>query len=319
MVRIALIGATANPRPGSSLSRPAPSHGKTVLKLSWRIPTSGDPRLLRLGLAQVGLASIVAGLVLAVTLPSEWLAPALGGLIPLAVFMAYRRWKRYQDSMLGDDNVWLDDDGLHWLDDQGRQKSLRRSQVVSYQIAASSETMRPVPALTFLLKGGFESQPIELHPPATPAAVRDRLDRDWRLPTSPARPENDYDVRLEVFSECHPEFQEWHWEGTRSQLQEFFGVFAAAAQELALPPLGAKPLRRVVLASRRHPLRIAIGPASLPHLEDTQIFVPPAVLEQITASAIVLLDQESPGDDSKFTVELAPSNRWTFHLHIRNE
>lgn len=289
------------------------------MKLSWRIPTAGDPRLLRLGLAQVGLASIVAGLVLVATLPREWLAPALFGLIPLAVFMAYRRWKRYQDSMQGEDNVWLDDEGLHWLDEGGCEKSLRRPLVVSYQIAASGETMRPVPALTLFLKGGFESQPIELHPPATPAVVRDRLDSDWRLPVSQPRSANDYDVRLEVFSECHADFQEWHWEGTRAQLQEFFGIFAAVARELALPPLGAKPLKRIVLASRRQPLRIAIGPAPQPHLEDTQIFAPPAVLQSIATSAAECLAAATPFEDGKFEVELAPRNRWTFHLHIRSE
>ena len=48
------------------------------------MPTAGDPHALRLGLAQIGLASIVAALLLFVAMPREWLGLALLGLIPLA-------------------------------------------------------------------------------------------------------------------------------------------------------------------------------------------------------------------------------------------
>ena len=56
--------------------------------LSWRVPTVGDPRMLRVALAQVGLASVVAALVLLMAVPREWLAPGLLGLIPLAIAFA---------------------------------------------------------------------------------------------------------------------------------------------------------------------------------------------------------------------------------------
>jgi hypothetical protein len=286
------------------------------LTLSWRIPTAGDPRLLRLALAQIGLASVVAGLVLATTMPAEWLAPALAGLVPLAIFMAYRRWKRYQDSMAGEDNVRLDETGLRWLHGSGQEQSFRRDDVTSFHIGASRETLRPVPALTLHLKGGFESQPIELHPPATTDAVRAALSDQWRIPESEPARENSYDVRVEVFSECHSEFQEWHWEGTRDELARFFKLIATAAHELPPPPPGAKPAKRIILANRRHPTRVTIAHSPAAHFDEDHIAAPASVLAQIAASARDVLGKADE-HDPKFDVELGPRNRWTFHLHVR--
>src|SRR5262245_7752945 len=127
------------------------------MSLSWRIPTSGDPRLLRLALAQVGLASIVAALMLVFGAPREWVAPGIVGLIPLAVFMAYRRWHAYRRSLEGSDNVRIDEAGVHWIDAAGNERSFHRSEVVGFHIASHAETLRPVPALTLKLTGGLES------------------------------------------------------------------------------------------------------------------------------------------------------------------
>src|SRR6267142_5330712 len=101
----------------------------TAPSLSWRVPTTGDPRLLRLALAQVGLASIVAALVLLVAAPREWLGPALFGLIPLAVFMAYRRWHVYRQALAGSDNVRIDGAGIHWLNAAGHEQSFQRDAI----------------------------------------------------------------------------------------------------------------------------------------------------------------------------------------------
>src|SRR6266478_5614582 len=100
--------------------------------LSWRVPTSGDPRLLRLALARVGLATTVAALILLVAAPRAWLVPALLGLIPLAVIMAFRRWNAYQRSLAGNDNVWIDTAGVHWLDAGGTQQTFAREEVVGF-------------------------------------------------------------------------------------------------------------------------------------------------------------------------------------------
>jgi hypothetical protein len=286
--------------------------------LSWRIPTSGDPHQLRLGMAHIGLASIVAALLLIFAGPRDWLVPGLIGLIPLAILMAFLRWRRYQQSLAGDDNVWLDAAGLHWLDQAGHEQRLRREDVTGYTIGDSQETLRAVAALTLYLKGGLQSQPIELHPPATITAVRELLAGQWRLVEREATSDNFYDVRAEVFSECHPEFQEWHWEGTREGLSHFFRLIAAAADELPPPPPGAKPAERVVLANRRQPSRLAIAHSPVAQLDDDQIAAPASTLRQIANSAAATLANCAGEGDTRFDVELGPRDRWTFHLHVRS-
>src|SRR6478752_6698379 len=241
--------------------------------LSWRVPTSGDPRLLRLALAQVGLASIVAALILMVAVPRDWLGLALFGLIPLAIFMAYLRWRAYQRSMDGADNVRLDNKGLYWLDAVENERGFGREEVVGFQIGRDADTLRPVPALTLHLKGGFESQPIELHPPATSDAVRRVLSEDWHVAECERTPTDNtsYDAAVAVYGECHEEFQEWHWEGTPEELRRFFAMFANAADELPLPPPGAKPLSRIILLTRRDPTRLRLSRDRLAHLESHSI------------------------------------------------
>jgi len=220
-------------------------------RLSWRIPTSGDPRLLRIALAQIGLASVVAALLLFVAVPRDWLVPGLLGLIPLAVFIAYRRWNAYQRSMDGPDNVWIDDDGLNWMTAPKIASTLPREFVTGFHIGRHADTLRPVPALTLYLDDGSESQPFELHPPATTDAVRDWLQKDWSISERDehdlARARAAYDMAISVYGECHEEFQEWHWEGTREELTRFFAEFASVADDLVPPSLpGLKPRSRVI-------------------------------------------------------------------------
>jgi hypothetical protein len=287
--------------------------------LSWRIPTSGDPRLLRLGLAQVGLASIVAALVLIVAVPREWLVPALLGLIPLAVLMAFRRWKAYRQSMEGQDNVRIDSAGIHWLDAAGEERTFRREDVVGFQIGRDDDTLRPVPALKLRLAGGFVSQPVELHPPATSEAVRGLLVGEWNVAELEVESPSDsgnYDAAFLVYSECHEEFHEWHWEGTGQELRRFFELFAAADDELPLPPAGAKPAERIVLLNRRQAMRLRLGISAAAQFEPDVIFAPASVLRAISARAATSLATTEAMDDRKFDVSIDPKNTWTFHLHV---
>ena len=290
-----------------------------MAQLSWRIPTRGDPRWLRFGLAQVGLATVVAALVLFAAAPRAWLGWALAGLIPLAVFMAYRRWLAYQRSLAGPDNVRIDTAGLHWLDARGQEQSIGRQSVLAFRVGREEDTLRPVPALTLHLAGGFESQPLELHPPATPDAVRDLLGRQWRLAERPAPAGGslDYDRAIDVYSECHDDFQEWHWEGTREQLTEFFAAVRSAAEQLPPPPLGAKPAQRIILARRREPLRLRVAHATMPHFDFDLLSAPAATLTSIAAAAEQRLAGAGTPSDHKFDVPLGPNDIWTFHLHVR--
>lgn len=286
--------------------------------LSWRIPTTGDPRQLKLALAQVGLATIVAALVLLVAAPRPWLVPALVGLIPLAVFVAYRRWQRFQQSLVGPANVWLCESGLHWLDAAGAEQSFARRDVTAFRVGIEADTLRAVPALTLHLSGGFESQPLELYPPATPAAVRKVLSQSWGLSEqSSPNSERTYDHAVDVYSECHDEVRTWHWEGTPAALAEFFELVRAAAKELPAPPPGAKPAYRVILCRRREPTRLRVAYALVAHFDHNLLAAPAALLAEFAAQASEQVAAAETPSDSTFELRLPNQEIWTFHLHVR--
>lgn len=290
--------------------------------LRWRIPTSGDPRLLRLAIAQIGLGTIVCALVLLVAAPREWLGPALLGLGPLAVFLAFRQWRRHQQLLAGPENVRIDAGGVHWLDHADQEQTIARGDVVAFKIGSEADTLRNVPALTLFLTGGFESQPIELHPPASVDDVRRLLGGDWGIgerasdmSESPAT--LPYDLAIDVYSECHEEFHEWHFEGTEAALGELFLEIDRASRELPPAPLGARPLARVLLARRREASQLSIQHDHLPRIEHDTIAGPAALLAQLAELGAAALAGRGDTEDISFDLALSPTSRWTFHLHIR--
>ena len=290
--------------------------------LRWRIPPEGDPRMLRLGLAQTALASVVCLLALLVAAPREALGLGLVGLAPVSLFIAYWQWRRYRRSLAGPDNTWLDAAGLHWIDASGNEQLLARGQVTGYRIAVEEDTLRPVPALTLHLAGGRESQPLELHEPASPNLVRRWLSDVWQLQERAAASGGpaDYDQAIDVYSECHDEFQEWHLEGTPAALAEFFDAVAEVAA-LPLSPHGVKPPRRVILARRREPSRVSIEHDRTTRLGHDTICGTSDVLTDLAAHGRTALTKDLPAAaataDLKRDLVLGKSNVWTFHLHVR--
>jgi hypothetical protein len=301
-----------------------PTPQAAAAELRWRIPTAGDPALFKLGIAQVGLATLVAALIILLTAPAEWRGLALAGLIPLAVFVAYRRWLKYQRSQSGDDNLRLDSRGLFWLDPTGQQQGFERGTVLGFRIAREADTLRPVPALTLHLTGDFESQPIELHPPATPEAVRSLLVSEWQVPERPAAPANDreYDLAIDVYSECHDDYQEWHLEGTSAALNELFAAIDAAAA-LPLPPVGAKPLGRTLLLRRRAASRLLVQHDRQTRIGDDTIAGTTEVLHELArlgtarSAGVGPAATLSSATDPKFDLSIRRGDTWTFHLHVR--
>ena len=296
--------------------------------LRWRIPPEGDPRILRLKLAQTGLATIVCLLTLLVAAPREALGLGLIGLVPVSIGVAFWQWRRYQQSLAGPENTWLDRAGLHWLDATGREQSVARGEVTGYRIAIEEDTLRSVPALTFYLHGGRESQPLELHEPATPKAVRLWLEGYWQLDERPAGgfahgqlySAAAYDQAIDVYSECHDEFQEWHLEGTVPALAEFFDAVAEVAA-LPLAPVGVKPSRRIILARRRESSRVAIEHDRFTRLGRDVISGTSEILSDLAAHGRTALTADLPaGADTanlKRDLVLGKGNVWTFHLHVR--
>jgi hypothetical protein len=288
-------------------------------ELRWRIPPEGDPGVLRIALAQIALATIVAALILLVAAPREIVGIGLVALLPVAVFMAYRKWFRYRQKLAGPENTWLDDAGIHWLDSGGKTQSLPRNEVVAFRIGPDDDTLRPVPALTLVLSASRESQPLELHPPATPDVVRRQLLDRWRITERPEiNRDTEYDLAIDVYSECHDEFQEWHLEGTAAALAELFQFIDEAAR-LPLSPPGVKPARRVVLSRRREPARLSIEHDRQSRLGQDTIAGPAEVLGELARlgrDAVANSPSGAPAD-GKFDLALGRGNVWTFHLHVR--
>ena len=293
--------------------------------LRWRIPPEGDPRVLRLRLAQVGLASVVCALVLLVAAPREALGWGLLALVPVAVLMAFWQWQRYQRLLAGPDNTWLDEEGVHWLDAAGQEQLLPRGQIAAYRIAVEEDTLRPTPSLTVHMRSGHESQPLELHPPATPDEVRRFLQEHWQLAERPQAQAGQapYDVAIDVYSECHDEFQEWHLEGTPAALH---GLFDAVAEVAGLPlaPVGLKATRRVVRAQRREASQLAIEHDRHQRIGSDTIAGPAELLLALATQGRSTLAARAEDaataaakGDVKFNLVLGPRNTWTFHLHIR--
>jgi hypothetical protein len=291
--------------------------------LRWRIPPEGDPRILRLKLVQIALATVVCLFALLVAAPREALGLGLAGLIPVAIGMAYWQWRSYRRSLEGPDNTWLDAAGLHWHDAAEREQTLPRHDITAYRVGVEEDTLRPVPALTLYLSGGRESQPLELHEPATPEAVRRWLTEAWQLDeraAGGAASAAAYDRAIDIYSECHDEFQEWHLEGTAPALAEFFDYLAEVA-ELPLAPVGVKPARLVILARRRDQSRVAIEHARFTRLGHDTICGTTNVLNDLAAHGRTALSVDLPlgavAADLKRDLVLGKGNVWTFHLHVR--
>lgn len=293
--------------------------------LRWRIPVGSDPQQLRVGLVQLLMASVVSTIILLVAMPPEMFAWALLPMLPLAAILALWKWRRYQRSLAGPDNVWLDARGLHWLDERDRQQTLPRAAAVGYRIASDPDTIRRVPALTLLLQDEFESQPFELHEPAATEAVREFLKQHWQLPEQ-RRATDDaqlaYDQALDLYSECHAENYEWHLEGPAESLAELAALVERTGLDFPLPPVAAKPRGRVLWARRGHPTHLHVQHAAVARIDHDLISGPAEFLAQLAK----LLREQLPADevaetqpkqDSRFDIAAPPRGKWTFHVHRR--
>lgn len=161
---------------------------RTSDQLLWRIPTSDrlslrTRRRMHLLIVTLILSSVlILGLFLAARVRGEAGNPggllALLPLIGLMLFYVLRGVRRSHDDR---PNIRLDREGLHWTNSDGSENTIARRQMESFRIGLDPDTVRTIPALTLILVGGFESQPIELHEPAVPQATRQFLLDELRL------------------------------------------------------------------------------------------------------------------------------------------
>lgn len=136
-------------------------------------------------------------------------------------------------------NVWLDGEGLHWLGGNGEEQLLPRDAVVGFWIGDSTSTHRSVASLVLILRNDFISQPLEIHDPVTPAAVRAWLLSAWQITevsTLPARRRWNFPIE--------PEFDEewllWRFRGSRGELVRMLDTWLDISST-SLPARGAQP------------------------------------------------------------------------------
>ena len=144
-------------------------------QLGWRIPIDEDDGTFRRGVIRVLLASVIC-LCLLLLFGSDQLrgyglaAVGAGAVLTLA-WLYVRRPRRPVE----EENVWLSAAGLRWINEHGGEGVLPRESMQAFFLGLDPDAMRGLPALSFVLTSGLESQPIPLTAPATPERVREFL------------------------------------------------------------------------------------------------------------------------------------------------
>jgi len=264
------------------------------------------------------MATVVCALILLMAMPPESFFTSLLIMLPIVASLAYWKWRRYNRSLEGAENVWLDDDGLHWLDGAGQRQTLAREGVVGFRIATEADTLRQVPSLTLLLNSEFESQPFELHAPADAESMRELLSQQWQLREETGRAGDDqlpYDRALECYSECHAENFEWHFAGSSVALAELAAIIEQC-RDLPLPPVGAKPRGRIVLARRGVPSYLHLEHAQLVRIDINLLSGPADFLTELARSFRLPRTAHESKRDLHFEFRTARGETWTFHLHV---
>ena len=138
----------------------------------------------------------------------------------------------------------IDVRGVAWFDEAGREHLFARDQIEAFRIKFDEDTLRDVPALLLSLRGGFESQPIELHAPADPEAVQHVLVTRLHLAELTSRQVEEQTAAKNVsgvdFTD-HDVADAWEFRGTRASLLALCDRLAAIGGKLAQFPVGARP------------------------------------------------------------------------------
>lgn len=287
--------------------------------LSWRIPSGDDPLVMRGKVLRSILASVLGGAMIYFLLPFEALIPAslLFGALACSI-TAYHYW-RFRQSLLGDDNIWLDAAGFHWLDAKLHKHNWPRELISGYSITTTDRDTFGRPTIIFERTDGFRSQPIQIRHPADSESVRTLMESEWNLsPLAPGEQENkaDYDQSIDVYHELDEDYNTWHFEGTCDSLAELATAIRQAAESIPLPPPGARAKQAILLLSRRDPSRVAIAVDRRSAISADGIVSSREFLESLAAE----IEKNMPVDpaiDASFRMELAPRQPWHFYLHVR--
>ena len=214
-------------------------------ELSWRIHTAEEQFQQRQRRWRAILAAAAAFFVVAFTFTeaSRWLG-MIGTVLLAGIFWSWQRSRERKLLAAAEPNIRLNAVGFSWRKIAGDWQTLPRESIVGYRIQPLLKA-GDEPCLVFLLRDFFESQSVYRGTLETWDSVRDWLTEHWSLEEvpSPAASEVVVDsVRWEGVYEYDLSPRNLHWHANRENLTAFAGFLRRAAEEIPLPPVGAKPI-----------------------------------------------------------------------------
>ncbi|MBW3599359.1 MAG: hypothetical protein KY475_19080 [Planctomycetes bacterium] len=236
-------------------------------------------------------------------------------------------------------DVRLTPDRVAWRAPSGEWFEIPREQVEGFTVDEQDES------LTFVLRDGFETWPIEIHPPATPDAVRSFLVK--RLQCRERRPdqldphrenerrfarlmreieeleEHQREARLRdeasaaarrlgFRAEAHLDALAWRFEGTRASLLALCRRWEEAAATMRIAPEYAQPERRE-LGDWAMPLTLEADEEAW--LSEGVICGPPEWHRNLASAA--RRELEAVEGEGKITIEI-PASRWRLLWVVRD-
>ena len=244
--------------------------------LAWQIP-SGVKLSLRFRLVRIMCVTVVFALIVSTMTAEELRWQMLGGVGVLGLLLASWNIFRAACEEPAAPNVWLNHNGLHWVNHAGEERMLGRALIRAYWIGTEPETRSTVPTLTFLLDDDFLSQPIELHPPAMPAQVQTWLRTAWQIEPRSDLP-SDERAKLELAVQYDQTRQFWQFIGQQSELEKLLAIWSDLAIRFALPPVGARG-KRFILEHEGAECDFVIAPYCV--IEFVTLSLPPERLREL--------------------------------------
>jgi hypothetical protein len=288
-------------------------------ELSWRIPEESEAQRQRIGVMQVAIATLFFAAMVLGLAPRELILPALAVTFVVAGLLLWRNERKYGPRRVRPPNVRLAARGVAWFDAQGQEHLFARERIEAFRVAQAEDTLRPVPALVLALAGGFESQPIELHEPATPANVRQLLGGRLGVPEQSA---GDVAERAAAAAMPGVALREdaaeglWEFSGPRENLLALCDRLAEIAEKLASFPAGARPL---ALRLGESDLHFAPSPAAAAEVAPASFRGTRNDLAALAASLAAQLEREAPAASIEAPVFADAPEAWQVRFVVRPE
>lgn len=319
-----------------------------VETLSWRIPQEGGWPLERWlgqgpgrGLFWLSLAAPIVVFLALAPQTRTW------GVVFLAVYVLilFGLAARRLVAMGQESDVALSFKGVTWRTPWDEFVTIPTEKIQGFRIESSTLDNPQAAALTILLEDGFESWPLEIHPPATPQTVRQFL-QQLNVPEQPPHDDDSFDARYDrlleqleqdttldeaqreqrLREETAAEARRlgflaiadlveriWQFEGPHAQLLELCRRWRNAARSLRLAPEYAKP-EQVELGGWL--MRLTLEAGEEVWLADTVLCGPPEWHRHLAAEALRQLEIANAG--AHVIVEV-PQSSWKLRFVIQAE